>query len=274
MKRMIRTLAFPIFLLAASLLVGCGPSEPVATETPVAGTPARVESFTVDLSFPEDGADGAFERHSIVDGPTAILSTLESHYSVLEEGKSSHAPHTHRAEEIIFPIDGDVEIYRGPREDVEESRVRIGPGQFIFHASNHSHAMSALGPGPSRYWVMQWEGGPTGAEDHILPPSTFDYRKAPKIDAASGIGTEVLVDSQTPNAGRYLGASIALASGATIQAAAKDSDTVLITLTSGIEINAKALAEHTVAYYPAGMEIGVDNTGGDVGRYIAFEFSK
>ncbi|MDA0207193.1 MAG: cupin domain-containing protein [Acidobacteria bacterium] len=264
----------PIFLLASALLVGCGPSEPVATETPVEEAPARVESFTVDLSFPEEGADGAFTRHSIVDGPTAILGTLESHYSVLEEGKSSHAPHTHRAEEIIFPIHGDVEIYRGQWEDIEESRVRIGPGQFIFHASNHSHAMSALGPGPARYWVMQWEGGPTGAEDHILPPSTFDYRQVPDIDAASGVGSEVLVDSQTPNAGRYLGTSIAMASGATIQTAAKDSDTVLITLTSGIEINGEALAQHTVGYYPAGMEFGVENTGGDVGRYVAFEFSK
>jgi len=264
----------PICLFAAAFLVGCSPSEPVATETPAEEAPARVEPFTVDLSFPEDGADGAFKAHPIVDGPTAILGTLESHFSVLQEGKSSHAPHTHRAEEIIFPIDGDVEIYRGPWEDGEESRERIGPGQFIFHASNHSHAMSALGPGPSRYWVMQWEGGPTGASDDILPPSTFDYRATPQIDAASGVGSQVLVDSQTPNAGRYLGTSFALAAGAAIAPSAKNSDTVLITLTGGNKIGGKELAEHTVAYYPAGMEFGVENTGGSVSRYVSFEFSK
>ncbi len=264
----------PIFLLAAAFLVGCSPSEPIATEAPAEEAPSRVESFAVDLNFPEDGAEGPFKAHKIVDGPTAILGTLESHFSVLQEGKSSHAPHTHRAEEIIFPIDGDVEIYRGPWEDVAESREQIGPGQFIFHASNHQHAMTALGPGPSRYWVMQWEGGPTGASDDILPPSTFDYRETPQIDAASGVGSQVLVDSQTPNAGRYLATSIALASGAAIQPSARDNDTVLITLNEGIKIDGKVLAEHTVAYYPAGMEFGVENSGGGVSRYLSFEFSK
>lgn len=264
----------PIFLLAAAFIVGCSPSEPAATEAPAEETPARVESFVVDLSFPEDGADGAFKAHPIVDGPTAVLGTLESHFSVLQEGKSSHAPHTHRAEEIIFPIDGDVEIYRGAWEDTPESRERIGPGQFIFHASNHSHAMSAMGPGPSRYWVMQWEGGPTGASDNILPPSTFDYRKTPQIDSATGVGSEVLVDSQTPNAGRYMGTSVALAAGAKIAPSAKNSDTVLITLTGGNKIDGKELAEHTVAYYPAGTEFGVENTSGEVSRLVTFEFSK
>lgn len=264
-----------ILLLTAAFGVACSPSEPVATEGAAEEAPARVvESFTVDLSFPEDGADGPFKAHPIVDGPTTILSTLESHFSVLQEGKSSHAPHTHRAEEIIFPIEGDVEIYRGPWEDIEESRERIGPGQFIFHASNHSHAMSALGPGPSRYWVMQWEGGPTGADDHILPPSTFDYRETPQIDPASGVGSRVLVDSQTPNAGRYLGTSIALAAGAAIPRSAQASDTVLITLTGGNKIDGKDLAVHTVAYYPAGMEFGIENTGNGVSRYITFQFSK
>ncbi len=267
------------FLLCASaLLIGCGASEPAAAEAAssepaVQEQAALVEPFVVNLNFPAEG-DDPFKAHSIVNGPTANLSKLESHFSVLQGGKSSHAPHKHPAEEIIFPIEGDVEIYRGPWEDTAESRERIGPGQFVFHASNHIHAMSAIGPDPSRYWVMQWAGGPTGAAEDILPPTTLDYRKVPAIDKASGVGRAVLIDSQTPNVGRLQMQSVALASGAAIKPAAQDYDTVLITLSDGIKIGGKDLAAHTVAFYPAGDEFGVENTGTDAARYVTFEYSK
>lgn len=271
-----QTSSFPYLLIPAvalGLLAGCGTPEPAEPADPEAPESARLEPFEMELNFPIEGP-GPFDQHRIMDGPTAVLSTLESHFSILQGGKSSHAPHTHVAEEIIFPFVGDVEIYRGPWKEIAESRERIGPGQFIFHASNHSHAMSAMGPGPSRYWVMQWEGGPTGASDNILPPSTFDYRQSPQIDSTTGVGSQVLVDSQTPNAGRYLGTSVALAAGAKIAPSAKDSDTVLITLTGGNKIGGKELAGHTVAYYPAGTEFGIENTGGEVSRLVRFEFSK
>ena len=263
---------FLIALVTAGLLLGCGASEPVEPEAEdEAEAEVLLAPLVMSVDFPIEG-DGPFDQHRIMDGPTPVLSTLESHFSILQEGKSSHAPHTHRAEEIIFPIQGEVDIYRGPWEDIEEETVRIGPGQFVFHASNHIHGMSAVGPGPSGYWVMQWEGGPTGAEDHILPPSTFDYSTPPAIIEETGVGSEVLAESQTPNAEKVLMQSMAIAPGASLKPAGDSHETVIITLTDGLTIAGEAVDARTVVYRPSDEDFSVENTGDEPAYYISFEY--
>lgn len=232
---------------------------------------APLAPLVMALDFAIEG-DGPFDMRRVVDGPTEILRNLESHFSVLQAGQSSHAPHTHSSEEIIFPFQGEVDIYRGPWEDGEEETVRIGPGQFIFHASNHLHAMSAVGPGASGYWVMQWAGGPTGADEHTLPPSTFDYSAPPAIDAATGVGAEVVAESQTPNVGRLMIQSVAIAAGSTLATVEESHDTVILTVTDGLTIAGESVAAHTVFYRPADEDFTVENTGDAPAQYISFEY--
>lgn len=257
--------------MALGLLAACGEPEPVEPVDPEAPESAQLEAFEIELDFPIEGP-GPFDQRRIMDGPTAVLSMLESHFSVLQGGKSSHAPHTHVAEEIIFPFEGDVEIYRGPWKEIEESTERIGPGQFIFHASEHIHAMSAVGPEPSGYWVMQWQGEPTGVDAHILPPSTLDYSTPPAIDADSGIGSEVLIDSRTPNAERLIIQSMALAPGADLGVDSASHDTVILTITDGLQVSGKQVAAHTMLLRPAGEELSIANAGEEAAQYISFEY--
>lgn len=271
-----QTSSVPYLLIPAAvlgLLSACGSPEPAEPVDPEAPASAQLEPFEMALNFPIEGP-GPFDQHRIMDGETAILSRLESHFSILQGGKSSHAPHTHVAEEIIFPFQGDVEIYRGPWKEIAESRERIGPGQFIFHASDHPHAMSAIGPEPSGYWVMQWAGGPTGADPHILPPSTYDYRTPPAIDAESGVGSQVLVDSQTPNVKRLVIQSMALAPGAKLDVDSASHDTVIMTITGGLQVSGKPVEAHTVLLRPAGDELSITNAGQEAAQYISFEYYK
>lgn len=265
---------FPYVLIplaALGLLAACGAPEQTEPVDPEAPESAQLKPFEMELTFPMEGP-GPFDQHRIMDGNTTVLSRLESHFSILQGGKSSHDPHTHVAEEIIFPFEGDVEIYRGPSKEIAESTERIGPGKFIFHASEHLHAMSAVGPEPSGYWVMQWAGGPTGVDEHILPPSTFDYSTAPAIDAESGVGSQVLVDSQTPNVHRLVIQSMALAPGADFDVDSASHDTVIMTVTSGLEISGQPVAAHTVLLRPAGGELSIANSGQQAAQYISFEY--
>jgi hypothetical protein len=238
---------------------------------PAAPESAALKPFEMELNFAIEGP-GPFDQHRIMDGHTAVLSRLESHFSILQGGKSSHAPHTHVAEEIIFPFQGDVEIYRGPWKEIAESRERIGPGQFIFHASEHQHAMSAIGPEPSGYWVMQWAGGPTGVDAHTLPPSTFDYRTPPAIDTESGVGSQILADSRTPNVNRLVIQSMALAPGADLHVDSAGHDTVIMTITGALQISGHPVAARTLLLRPAGEELSIANAGPEVAQYIAFEY--
>jgi hypothetical protein len=272
--RTVQTPRFPYLLIPAvaiGFLAACGSPEPTEPVDPAAPESARLEPFEMQLNFPIEGP-GPFDQHRIMNGHTAVLSTLESHFSILQGGKSSHAPHKHVAEEIIFPFQGDVEIYRGPWKEIAESKERIGPGQFIFHASGHLHAMSAVGPEPSGYWVMQWAGGPTGADEQILPPSTFDYSTPPAIDAESGVGSRVLADSQTPNVKRLVIQTMALAPGADFHIDSGSHDTVIMTVTGGLQISGQAVEAHTLLLRPAGDELSIANAGQEAAQYVSFEY--
>lgn len=125
-----QTPSFPYLLIptaALGLLAACGAPQQTEPVDPDAPESAQLEPFEMELNFPIEGP-GPFDMRRIMNGQTAVLSTLESHFSVLQGGKSSHDPHTHVAEEIIFPFEGDVEIYRGPWKEIAESTEHLNLG--------------------------------------------------------------------------------------------------------------------------------------------------
>jgi XRE family transcriptional regulator, regulator of sulfur utilization len=82
--------------------------------------------------------------------PTATLDQLEFHITTLPPGRTSHAPHRHPNEEIIIIKEGTVEAL------VEGVERRLGPGSFIFQASNHLHGIKNVGDTPATYYVINW----------------------------------------------------------------------------------------------------------------------
>lgn len=82
--------------------------------------------------------------------PTATLDQLEFHITTLPPGKTSHAPHKHPNEEIIIIKEGTVLAL------VDGTERRLGPGSFIFQASNHLHGIQNVGDTPATYYVINW----------------------------------------------------------------------------------------------------------------------
>jgi quercetin dioxygenase-like cupin family protein len=82
--------------------------------------------------------------------PTPTLDELEIHISTLNPGKSPHAPHQHRHEELLILKEGTLETFQSG------TTRRVGPGGIIFQASNELHNVTNIGKTAATYFVIGW----------------------------------------------------------------------------------------------------------------------
>jgi mannose-6-phosphate isomerase-like protein (cupin superfamily) len=82
--------------------------------------------------------------------PTPTLDELEIHISTLDPGKSSHAPHQHKNEELLVLKEGTVETFQNGKT------TKVGTGGIIFQSSNEMHNVTNIGQTPATYYVINW----------------------------------------------------------------------------------------------------------------------
>lgn len=104
-----------------------------------------------DMKFEENPKGG---RRNVTQRPTATLKELEMHITTLEEGMTSHPPHTHVDEEIIVVLKGEVE------EMINGSPYHLGTGSVIFLSSMDPHGIRNAGKGACEYYAIRWVSTP------------------------------------------------------------------------------------------------------------------
>jgi (S)-ureidoglycine aminohydrolase len=90
-------------------------------------------------------------RRDFFERPTAMQQRFEMHVTALKEGLKSHEPHIHRAEEIVWLLEGETEMQLG------NSIVKTAVGGFYYLGSNVSHAIKNIGTKPASYFAFQFE---------------------------------------------------------------------------------------------------------------------
>jgi len=90
------------------------------------------------------------ESRQIFSRPVAWLGKIDIHATTLNPGQVSHAPHTHRAEEMILMRSGNVEEYIGGKY------YKASAGDLIFLPSGVPHALENKGTGTCEYFALQW----------------------------------------------------------------------------------------------------------------------
>jgi (S)-ureidoglycine aminohydrolase len=107
-------------------------------------------------SFVMNWSDMVFKAHDkggirqLFDRKTAMFSRFDIHITTLNPGLSSHAPHTHKNEEIILMVDGDGEMLVNGRP------VRCDTGDAVYVDSMVPHNLTNIGKVPSTYFAIQW----------------------------------------------------------------------------------------------------------------------
>ena len=90
-------------------------------------------------------------RRQHFDRSTSMFERFEMHVSTLNAGLTNHQTHTHRAEEFVVIITGEVEMQIG------DSRHKASAGDVIFLASQIPHSLRNVGSEQTEYFAFQWQ---------------------------------------------------------------------------------------------------------------------
>ncbi len=90
-------------------------------------------------------------RRQHFDRATSMFDRFEMHVSTLNAGLTNHKTHTHRAEEFVLIIKGEVEMQIG------DSFQQASAGDVIFLASGIPHALRNIGSEQTEYFAFQWQ---------------------------------------------------------------------------------------------------------------------
>jgi (S)-ureidoglycine aminohydrolase len=86
----------------------------------------------------------------LFDRKTIMTNRFDIHITSLNPGLNSHAPHTHKNEEIILMIDGEGEMVLG------NAKEKIITGDAAWVESNIPHNITNIGKRPAVYFAIQW----------------------------------------------------------------------------------------------------------------------
>ncbi len=90
------------------------------------------------------------ESRPIFDRPTSMFAKLEVHATALNSGLESHAPHTHREEEIMLLMKGSATAFIGGKN------YPISEGDIIFVRPNILHNIKNTGTEQCWYYALKW----------------------------------------------------------------------------------------------------------------------
>lgn len=102
-----------------------------------------------DIPFKPNNNGGG--RRDFFEQSTPMQKRFEMHVTTLKEGLKSHEPHTHRAEEIVWILEGETEMQLG------NEVVKTAVGGFYYLGSNVPHAIKNIGTKPATYFAFQFE---------------------------------------------------------------------------------------------------------------------
>ena len=100
-----------------------------------------------DLAFTPHEKGG---RRNFFNRPTSQLEKFEMHTTALNPGLDSHAQHTHKEEEVILILRGNVTMHIG------NQFLSAAPGDVVFLPSGIPHALKNTGNVQCEYFAFQW----------------------------------------------------------------------------------------------------------------------
>jgi mannose-6-phosphate isomerase-like protein (cupin superfamily) len=225
------------------------------------------------LDFPLELAGNPIRKHLIFYGDTPNVRGLDCHYSVLRGHSTPHPIHEHGDEEIIVPIQGEVDIIRpAGGEGGMPGSERAGLGQMVFHPSGGPHTIRAAGPEPSGYLVFRWGGEPGGSASLRSATHSFRELMRARLPVPESRVSTVLFDGSTALlAGLHCHLSVA-PPGSGSAPHIDDHDTAIVLLEGAIEIVGQVVEAPAVVFHSAGMTHSIRAVGDTPAAYLAIEF--
>ena len=238
---------------------------------PMPRTRAMTATLVHRFDLPFDGTS-AFRSSHAFRGPTSTVADMSCHASVLGPGESPHPPHVHPEEEILVPLQGEVELVIARSPDDPSPRLeRIQPGSFVYYPAGQHHTIHNRGTSPVAYLMFKWLAAPSGARAP-LETSLFHFGDAVAPRDAPSYWTRLVFQHPTAMLGRLHAHVSVVQPGGGYAPHLDAHDVAIVPLTGTIETLGRTVVPFSVVYCAAGEPHGMRNPGPEAARYLVFEF--
>jgi mannose-6-phosphate isomerase-like protein (cupin superfamily) len=237
------------------------------TEQVVRALPSSVR--TIDVPLAPDAVAG-WKPYPLFDGSTLSAQTFSCHASVLIHDEIPHPPHTHGEEEILFLLQGEIEVILPHLKGPGTKRKRLLPGDFVYYPAGFAHTLQTISKEPANYMMLKWKADPVAAAESKLPFGQFSMQQ--NQIAKEGFYCTELVSGATSCLAKLQCHQSTVSPGTGYEPHVDAYDVVILVLEGEIETLNQRVGPHTVIFYPAGEPHGLTNPGNVMAKYVVFEF--
>src|ERR1700761_1545471 len=107
-------------------------------------------SFIKDWNSLKVNTSPKGETRAVFDRATSMFGRFDVHATALNPGYASHDPHTHRVEELILMLNGNVQ------EQIAQDKFDAHAGDCIFLSSGILHGPKNISSKQCYYYAIQW----------------------------------------------------------------------------------------------------------------------
>lgn len=250
-------------------------SEPVSPplDEALPSVPAlKSRIYPLHVPLPAD-YQGGFKSYPIFDGITASRVSLASHVSVLLNGISPHPPHVHEEEEILFLLEGEVDLVFPDHTNPEGvKKIRLRRKQLVYYPAGFAHSLCTVGYEPANYVMFKWKSDHR-QEGEELPFTEYDVRGPDEASPAhGGFLPKLAFEGPTGYLSKLRCHVSTLTPGAGYEPHSDDYDVAIVVMKGEVETLGKSVSPHGVIYYASGEPHGMRNPGQSEAKYVVFEF--
>ncbi len=212
-------------------------------------------------------------REVYFDAPTATSAEFTVSVFFLPPGETPLQLHKHAEEELIVPIESQLDVLttdaRGPLTD------HVAPGKLVFNAAEQSHAISRLSDERATYLVLKWMGHNPKPFEATLGSAVFDFAKLHRRQLKGEqrrFKADTILEGATRNLEKLHSHASTLAPGAGYPEQEDPIDIAIVLMSGKVETLGQTATAPAVFFYPAGRPHGLQNVGSEPAQYVVFEF--
>lgn len=235
-------------------------------------TGPQPEAWLREIVFPEEGLTGR-SREAYFDAPTATSAEFSAYMFFLPAGETPLQPHKHVEDELIVPIESQLDVLttdsRGPLTE------HVAPGKVVFNAAEQTHAISRLSDERASYLVLKWKSRNPQPFEAALGSAVFDFHKLHRHQLKGEqrpFQADTIFEGATRSLKKLHSHASTLAPGAGYPAQQDPIDIAIVLLRGKVETLGQKATAPAVFFYPAGRPHGLQNVGDEPAQYVVFEF--
>jgi uncharacterized RmlC-like cupin family protein len=230
--------------------------------------PAKINiSNAYMLKLPLEIPDNKkWKSRTIFKGITGNHWEISCHASGLKNNSSPHKPHSHREEELLLLLSGNVKLILPDNKDGD---IKLDAGQFVYYPSLFPHTLYTTSTRPANYLMLRWT---TKINNKIQELGFSKFDSLENISQLKDITSKVMFEGRTRYLQKLHCHNTSLQPYKGYDNHIDDYDVVIIMLEGEVETLGRRVSPNDVIFYASGEPHGMHNPTGMTARYIVFEF--